>query len=209
MADLKLKRLDNVPAYLSHRAIVAVGSADDYLLYIGNNSNQPVPFNSPVPEVVETLPEPDAEKAGQPFILNGTEWVYNYELNGVKRFEGLDVGVPWPVKGYKEYVGGITQTGTNAPVLLTPTINELSNTLSTTRSVAGNYTISNIDSGKILVQFANGWFEEESQRSDFYTYAFGSSVFITTLNPSNVPADGLLSSFVTFDIQIKVYPPND
>lgn len=42
MADLKIKRLDSVPASLDHRAIIAVGTGDDLTFYIGNSSNSPI-----------------------------------------------------------------------------------------------------------------------------------------------------------------------
>ena len=197
MADLKLKRLDNVPAYLSHRAIVAVGSADDYLLYIGNNSNQPVPFNSPVPEVVETLPEPDAEKAGQRFILNGTEWVYNYELNGVKRFSGLNVGSPWPVKGYKEYSAKISQSGTNAPVASNVHVNEIG-TVTLTRLKEGVYTISNQFIRSTDSVFISSWLKSTQQVT--------ANVENGNVEVETSSFDGDVKDGIFIYIQIKLYP---
>lgn len=95
-------------------------------VYTGNSNNEPVPVgggSEPIP-VLSALPDTDASKAGQKFFLNGTVWVYNYETNGVKRFEGLDIGVPWPVKGYKELSIKLTGGGAN-PISFEDIVNDI------------------------------------------------------------------------------------
>ena len=153
--------------------------------------------NTPVPEVVETLPDPDAEKAGQRFILNGTEWVYNFEKNGVKRFAGLDVGVPFPVKGYKEYSAKISQSGTNAPVASNVHVNEIG-TVTLTRESEGFCKVSNQLIKSTDSAFISSWARQ--------TQAVIANAGNGNVEVESSSFDGDVKDGIFIYIQIKVYP---
>jgi hypothetical protein len=55
-----------------------------------------------------TLPAVNADRAGEVFIHQGQAWRFT---DGTEGWD-LPVGTPWPVKGYKEWVGhALYQTG--------------------------------------------------------------------------------------------------
>ena len=90
-------------------------------------------FLGNVPILTE-MPEADAEKAGQVFIMQdtGRRWVYN---DG--RWAGLPVGEPCPEVGYKELYIILSQSGTNPPVAQSTIINEI-----------GEFTLGRTDVGR-------------------------------------------------------------
>ena len=143
------------------------------------------------PEVLTEYPTTDASKAGQRFIYKGNEWVYNYEINGVKCFAGLDIGVPWPVKGYKEYsavlVGGNT--------LIESGDFDLNWTFD-----GGEVTAPLVSDGTVFVHASMGG-EFEGTTNVVYGNHGAGSVNITRLE------DGVFSGNVMAVVNIKEYPP--
>jgi hypothetical protein len=73
--------------------------------------------------ILTTLPE--VVPAGAEFYYQGTKW------RGLGADEtGLPEGTPWPVKGYKEWLGVFAFDGTNEPVAVNVFLNEVGKTLS-------------------------------------------------------------------------------
>jgi hypothetical protein len=85
----------------------------------------------------------------------GKEVYYKDASGNLTLWVGHEDGSAWPAVGYKEYVAGLTQAGTNAPVATV-----LSNTLGTVtlaRSNVGQYSFNSsalFTSNKTVVSFA-------------------------------------------------------
>jgi hypothetical protein len=134
--------------------------------------------------------------------------VWYIDPNGVETlWVGREDGSAWPAVGYKEYVAGLTQAGTNAPVATV-----LSNTLGTVtlaRSNVGQYSFNSsalFTSNKTVVSFAYylstiGNSAEEAGAIAFFQQDL-SLIEFNTIDPSFVNTDGILLNQVT----IRVYP---
>lgn len=102
--------VSEVPTTLQAGTEVFVTAGDAIEHYIGNSEGEPVKVSGGgggITPVLTSLPEPDASKAGEEFYLNGTLWTYAQ----ANQFGTLAEGTPWPVKGYKEIVISIVNSG--------------------------------------------------------------------------------------------------
>jgi hypothetical protein len=65
-----------------------------------------------------TLPAVNADRAGEVFIHQGQAWRFT---DGTEGWD-LPVGTPWPVKGYKEWVGRLSLIQFHQQSLYLPTL---------------------------------------------------------------------------------------
>jgi hypothetical protein len=147
-----------------------------------------------------TLPAVNADRAGEVFIHQGQAWRFT---DGTEGWD-LPVGTPWPVKGYKEWVGQV-----NLELVPTTIVISADFTMTLARTSQGIYNSvqSNFVDTQIVI------ITDQLNGSEADLGGFGSKLvasvggqkirFVTTS-----VADGLDDSlFTSHYVTIRQYPP--
>ena len=168
-------------------------------------------FMSQITPMLEELPDADAEKAGRKFILaeTGEEWTYAR----AGQFGTLEAGTPWPVKGYKELMVLISQSGTDTPtfnVIKDSLLPGTGETLSMVRGVAGVYQLRT--QNNLNADFSGGYISYSNIRG--FTPRFIRTSFTRVGPPhSRIEIDtkdidgNTVDAGTVFTVGLKLYPP--
>jgi hypothetical protein len=150
-----------------------------------------------------TLPAVNADRAGEVFIHQGQAWRFT---DGTEGWD-LPVGTPWPVKGYKEWIGLLSQEGTNAPVASVK-VDTIGITPTFERIEVGDYraTFTGIDVNFIIYPSSDIVLNGFETLISLQKLSFDSPVVIISSSEgeSLSPTDGVLSDTIA---TIRIYPP--